>query len=282
MIINKIEKFFRCSGILLILCAGFIVTYGYHPTLSVVLAPVLLLTYFYQNVATNMERKRKLAEKLLMEERAARTVPVETVDRAAAFSKKRPEAEPQAAKQVKEKEPKEPKPDIFDKAADVILLKLDERKEKQVQKQRTNIEEITYRDAPAILLTDDMTGVEFEVFCMELLNLCGFSDVSQTVASGDNGVDILAKRGGESYAFQCKCYSGHVPRSAVQEVFTGKAFYECDNAVVMTNSYFTESAVVTAKKTQVQLWNRKNLMQLLAVCGDRDWSMFRHQRLEVS
>ncbi len=133
---------------------------------------------------------------------------------------------------------------------------------------------ITYRDAPAILLTDDMTGVQFEEFCMELLNRCGFIDVCPTVASGDDGVDILARKGKETYAFQCKCYSGRVPRSAVQEVYTGRAVYECDRAVVITNSYYTESAKTTAEKTGVQLWDRKSVMQMLVVSGSTDAKSF--------
>lgn len=125
----------------------------------------------------------------------------------------------------------------------------------------------SYFNSPGILLADDMTGVEFEKFCAGILELYGFTHVEQTVASGDDGVDILAVRNGESYAFQCKCYENKVSRSAVQEVYTGKTVYQCDHAVVITNSFFTEAAKSTASVTNVTLWDRFDLMNLLKPIG---------------
>ena len=42
----------------------------------------------------------------------------------------------------------------------------------------------------------DMSGTDFEHFCADLLRLNDFSDVSVTPSSGDQGVDIIAKKDG--------------------------------------------------------------------------------------
>lgn len=107
-----------------------------------------------------------------------------------------------------------------------------------------------------------MDGHQFEHYCAELLKRNGYHKVRVTPGSGDNGVDILAERDGISYAIQCKCYSRKLGNKAVQEVFSGCTFYGCDEAVVLTNSYFTEPAKEAARRTGVTLWDRDTLLAM--------------------
>lgn len=109
---------------------------------------------------------------------------------------------------------------------------------------------------------DSMDGHQFEYFCADLLRKNGFEQVEVTQASGDYGIDVLAEKDGVSYAIQCKCYSGNVGNHAVQEAHSGASYYNRMVAVVMTNSYFTEAAKETARRTQVLLWDRDKLMQM--------------------
>lgn len=108
-----------------------------------------------------------------------------------------------------------------------------------------------------------VTGIQFEEIICKILEFNGYVKIEQTKASGDNGIDVLAEKDNISYAIQCKCYSKPVGNKAVQEAFTGNMFYKKLNAVVMTNNTFTKSAIETAEKTNVLLWDRKNLMQML-------------------
>ncbi len=110
---------------------------------------------------------------------------------------------------------------------------------------------------------DSLDGAGFERFCTDILIYNGFKKVTNTIISGDFGVDILCEKGNLSYAIQCKRYSGNVGNKAVQEVFSGKAFYKCDVAIVLTNSYFTPAAEETARLTGVELWNRGRLNDLI-------------------
>lgn len=92
----------------------------------------------------------------------------------------------------------------------------------------------------------------------------GFTDVEQTKLTGDYGVDILAYKDGYTYAIQCKRRASNVGNKAIQEVFTGKAHYNCDKAIVMTNSTFTKNAIELAKDTEVELFDRSYLQSILS------------------
>ena len=110
---------------------------------------------------------------------------------------------------------------------------------------------------------DFMKGQEFERYCANLLIAYGFKNIEVTKGSGDQGVDIIGYYNGCKYAIQCKRYSKKLGNSPVQEVAAGKNFYNCQNAMVITNNYFTESAIQLAKANNVELWDRNNLMQVI-------------------
>lgn len=126
---------------------------------------------------------------------------------------------------------------------------------------------IQARPRPSAVLglegVDAMAGHEFEFWCAELLRKNGFANVVVTPGSGDQGVDVLAEKGGIKYAFQCKCYSSDLGNTPVQEVNTGKTLYHCQIGIVMTNRYFTKGAKEAAEATGVLLWDRDKLQQLM-------------------
>ncbi len=109
---------------------------------------------------------------------------------------------------------------------------------------------------------DNMDGHEFEHWCASLLSQNGFKNVRVTPGSGDQGVDVLAEKDGIRYAIQCKCYSSSLGNKPIQEVYAGKAVYNCHVGVVMTNSSFTPGAVEAAKQTNTLLWDRNKLRQM--------------------
>lgn len=100
-----------------------------------------------------------------------------------------------------------------------------------------------------------MTPEEFEHHCAAILRSSGYRNVKVTQFSGDQGIDVFATKKGKKYAVQCKLYSGTVGNKAVQEAYAGKAFYNCDIAMVMTNSVFSKSAEDLARETGVKLWD---------------------------
>lgn len=114
-----------------------------------------------------------------------------------------------------------------------------------------------------LLSVDSMDGREFERFCAMLLQKNGFTKVQLTQASGDQGVDILAEKGGVQYAIQCKCYSSDLGNTPVQEVNAGRMIYGRHVGVVMTNRYFTRGAKEAAAQTNVLLWDRDTMKDFM-------------------
>lgn len=110
---------------------------------------------------------------------------------------------------------------------------------------------------------DNMEGHDFENYCAELLKKNGFSKVSVTRGSGDQGVDILAEKGGIRYAIQCKCYTSDLSNKPIQEVHAGKNIYNCHVGVVLTNRFFTAGAKKAAESTNTLLWDRTTLAKLI-------------------
>ena len=100
---------------------------------------------------------------------------------------------------------------------------------------------------------NDMSGIEFEEYCCDVLKYRGFKRIERTPDSGDNGVDIVAYKDDYRYAFQCKRYSGKVGNKAVQEVYSGKVYYKCAFAAVISNSTYTKAAIELAEKLDVEL-----------------------------
>ncbi len=99
-------------------------------------------------------------------------------------------------------------------------------------------------------------GIKYEEYCMTLLEAKGYTDISGTKTSGDQGIDIVAFRDNVKFGFQCKYYSSPVGNHAVQEAFAGAKFYGCNVAVVITNSVFTDAAKGLANNTGVVLWEK--------------------------
>lgn len=110
---------------------------------------------------------------------------------------------------------------------------------------------------------DVMDGIVFEKFTCDILVANGFEYAKNTKASWDFGVDVLAVKDNIKYAIQCKRYSSPVGIEAVQQVYAGRDYYECNVAVVFTNQYFTKSAIMLANKIGVVLWDRDMLYKLL-------------------
>ena len=115
---------------------------------------------------------------------------------------------------------------------------------------------------------DFMDGHDFEYYCASILKKNGFQSVQVTPGSGDQGVDIVATFDGCRYAIQCKRYSKDLGNTPVQEVNSGRSFYHCDRAVVMTNRYFTKGAIDLAAATDVELWDRDRLFEMIAAMED--------------
>ena len=109
---------------------------------------------------------------------------------------------------------------------------------------------------------DAMSGTEFEDYLDGLFTAMGYL-VKQTPATGDFGGDLILTRNERRIVVQAKRWQGTVGVDAVQEALSGKSFYGCQDAWVVTNSTFTIKASELAFKTGVSLIDRKGLSKMI-------------------
>lgn len=104
---------------------------------------------------------------------------------------------------------------------------------------------------------DKMDGHEFEDYLKAHFEKLGYRCKNVGSNGHDYGVDLIIYKNGINTAVQAKRYNDSVGIKAVQEIVSGKDYYGCDHAMVVTNSRFTSSAVKLANKCGVELWDRE-------------------------
>lgn len=139
-----------------------------------------------------------------------------------------------------------------------LLKKLEQIELKQFEKKLLN----DSYNSPTYTIDDIdlMTGYEFENFIRELFKKMGYS-AKVTKGSGDQGIDVLVEKNGKRIGVQAKRYSKRVTNKAIQEVVAGLNYYNCEKGMVVTNNYFTDSALELAEANNIVLWDR-NMLKL--------------------
>lgn len=101
----------------------------------------------------------------------------------------------------------------------------------------------------------NLSPYEYEEYIAEELRREGYTEVNTTPKSGDFGADILARDGDRTVCVQCKRYApGHpVGVKAVQEIYSAKDYYGCNDAYLYTTSDFTKAAMEMANELGVLL-----------------------------
>lgn len=146
---------------------------------------------------------------------------------------------------------------ISNKLKEILEYKKLQRFEEELSTTPTNAMSITINDL------DLMSGIEFENFIATLFQKYGYS-VNKTKVTGDQGIDlIIEKNGYQKIGIQAKCYSSSVGNKAVQEIVAGLKYYDLEKGIVITNNYFTNSAIELAHSNNIILWDRNILKEKL-------------------
>lgn len=137
--------------------------------------------------------------------------------------------------------------------------------EKNYKRVRDAIETATsnYQQAVAAF-SPNISPVEYEQMVATMLSDAGWV-TRLTSASGDQGVDVVAEKGGIKLVVQCKLYSKPVGNAAVQEAIAGRSFEQADHAAVVSNIGFTRSAKQLASASNVFLLHHDQLGDLDAM-----------------
>lgn len=136
--------------------------------------------------------------------------------------------------------------------------KLEEYEKKRIEAQLFNLAS-SIRN---IEYVDKLSGFEFEDFLKDLFTSFGYKS-EELPYTNDYGADLIINKGFNKIVIQAKNYAGSVGNKAVQEAVAAKAHYKCDTAMVISNAYFTQNAVVTAESSDVLLIDRDKLSKIL-------------------
>lgn len=131
-----------------------------------------------------------------------------------------------------------------------------------------------YQQRRALQLSnvDRMHGLEFEEYLRHLLSAQGYEKVAVTPSQGDFGADLIAYKDGRKYAVQAKRSRGLIGVDAIYQVLGGKAEYDAQETMVVTNSFFSSAAQSLASKSGTTLIHRKILTQWIL-----DWQQQANQ-----
>ncbi|MEG4034654.1 restriction endonuclease [Microcoleus sp. S36b_A4] len=113
-----------------------------------------------------------------------------------------------------------------------------------------------------ILEVDEMTGKEFENFLYLYFINFGYS-VKLTQDSQDYGADLILYKDGSKTVVQAKRSKNPVGIKAVQEVAGAVKYYNGNKGRVITNNRFTENAYNLAESNDIELWDRKRLIEFI-------------------
>ena len=106
---------------------------------------------------------------------------------------------------------------------------------------------------------DIMDGEEFEKYLELGFRELGYA-VKLTPKGKDYGADLILHKDGVTIAVQAKREERPVGISAVQEVTSAIKYYNADKGMVITNNYFTSYAYNLARANEIELWDRKKLI----------------------
>jgi restriction system protein len=116
-----------------------------------------------------------------------------------------------------------------------------------------------------------LSGAEFEKLLYRLFEAMGYK-TEWIGKSGDQGGDLIANKNGERILIQAKCYRDwSTGNAAVQQVVGAMRYYDCNKAIVVTTSHFTNEAITLAKANKVELISRERLQELLLQFLGESW-----------
>lgn len=116
-----------------------------------------------------------------------------------------------------------------------------------------------------------LTGKEFEKLLYRLFEKMGYK-VQLVGGIKDQGGDLILNKGSERILVQAKCYRDWpTGNKAIQEAVAAMKYYDCNRAMVVTTSYFTDEAITLAKANNVELIPKEKLQELLLKFLGENW-----------
>lgn len=118
-------------------------------------------------------------------------------------------------------------------------------------------------------IVDKMTGEEFEEFLLAHFIKLGYKG-NTTSKTNDYGADLILKKDGEVIVVQAKRWTNKVGIEAVQQIIGAKGYYKATKCMVICNNYYTPNAINLAESSNVELWDRKKLLDVMSNANGKE------------
>ena len=111
-------------------------------------------------------------------------------------------------------------------------------------------------------------GVEFEEELAKLFRSRGYQ-IQTTPKSGDQGIDLIAKKNGKTAVVQCKRYKGAVGPAVVRELYGSMVAYGADEAILACTGGFTKGVVEFAQGKPIRLVDVWDIVHVADAVADK-------------
>jgi len=108
----------------------------------------------------------------------------------------------------------------------------------------------------------NVSPLGFEKLTAKLFRNKGYK-TKLTKGGGDFGTDVVARKGEDRIAIQCKKYKrgNKVGSKDVQKALGSMWKYDANKAIIITSSNFTKPAIEQARKAPIELWDSRKLKE---------------------
>lgn len=117
--------------------------------------------------------------------------------------------------------------------------------------------------ASGVDIIDKMSGGHFEEFLLVHFKKNGYKGYT-TPESNDYGADLVIEKNGIRTVVQAKRWQQKVGIEAVQQIIGSINYYGASSGIVVTNSFFTRSAINLAAANNIDLWDRNKLIEFMS------------------
>lgn len=123
-------------------------------------------------------------------------------------------------------------------------------------------------DRASINNIDNKKGWTLDKYLENMFDKLGYQ-IEGTRYINDHCADMLVTKNELKCIIQAECDKRKVGVNVLKKALSAKAYYNCDKAMVITNSHYTRQAIEFAGANEVELWYLNDLIKALALVKDR-------------